>query len=329
MNVDVLFFSPVIDRQIAAADELTGPTGNAPLWGMDGAQFLQLYVLLAAVAVVAALLVRQRGGRRGPGGDVLLEPEALGYLAGGRERAGYVALAQLRAERMIRTVGRGRFVVVDQTRPAGSVLQAAVVDQSHTERSISAVLTSGPVRAAATELRDRLRAAGLKPAHPQLVAGRAAVGLLAVVEVLGVVRLATASPDDRTGYLVLVVLVVGAATFALLRWPPRRTATGHRALRDQRQAGRHLRNSVHPAWTTYGPVGLGTSVALFGTAALFALDPAFVEPSVPRLINFLGPTRSGSSSLGSPGGCGGGGCGSSSSSSCGSSSCGGGGCGSG
>ena len=50
---------------------------------------------------------------------------------------------------------------------------------------------------------------------------------------------------------------------------------GQAVLAESRTRSRHLAPSLAPSWATYGVAGAAMGVALYGTAAIWAADPAF------------------------------------------------------
>ncbi|CAM3946604.1 TIGR04222 domain-containing membrane protein [Tsukamurella ocularis] len=108
---------------------------------------------------------------------------------------------------------------------------------------------------------------------------------------------------------------------------PRTTRAGSRLLAGERSRARYLKPSLRPAFATYGASAVGLSVALFGTAALWQIDPRYAAAMA--VAGGTGTDGSGAS-CGSGFACGGSSCsgGSSGGSSCGGGGgCGGGGCG--
>lgn len=96
----------------------------------------------------------------------------------------------------------------------------------------------------------------------------------------------------------------------------KRTRAGRRLLAAQQHRLDFLAPARRPAFATYGPAAAATSAALFGTAALWAVDPGFATS-----VELNGDAEGGGASCGGTscggdgggsgcgGGCGGGGCG--------------------
>lgn len=98
--------------------------------------------------------------------------------------------------------------------------------------------------------------------------------------------------------VLLAVVAVGAAVFSLTA--PRRTDRGNAELTRLRTAHASLSPRSRPDWRVYGPEGAALGVAVFGSSALWAADPALAKK--------LGaPTQSVSHWDGGGGGCGSGG----------------------
>jgi hypothetical protein len=158
--------------------------------------------------------------------------------------------------------------------------------------------------------------------------------LALLLVVLGFARFASGFLFGRPVRDLLLTMGVVALVGILVRLAGRiRTAAGTELIRRLQADNEHLRNSENPSWATYGAMGAGLSVALFGATSLFAFDPVFAaEAAIPRYAGFAGGTSGLSSDwsnggtswsdsgLGFGGDSGGSGCG-------GGSSCGGGGCG--
>jgi uncharacterized protein (TIGR04222 family) len=301
-------------------------------WGINGPDFLVIYIIGAAVLIVLAAVLRQRA-RRGEATRPLTQPDAseLAYLQGGWQLALAASLARLRAAAVLTAPDRGTLVSTSTPPPDATELDRAVhfAAQGTIKRRELGLQTS--VAAALTNLRDRLRAAGWLVSDDQKRRARWGSRLLLLWLLFGVIRIwVGAAAGFPVGYLAVLCLAVLVIAL-IMRRVPARTPTGNAALTAARSAQRHLDPRQSPSWSVYGPSGAAMGVALFGTAALFAADPAFAADTEFRRTteSSYGYWTGGGSDGGSYGdSSGGGGCGSSSGSSCGSSSgssCGGGG----
>ncbi|WP_395309500.1 TIGR04222 domain-containing membrane protein [Mycobacterium sp. AMU20-3851] len=238
------------------------------------------------------------------------------------------ALAGLRARGRITSDGR-----VDPSVPAGPesdwftqrVLQRVAADPRHTVRSL--IIAS---RGDLPTLERSLCARGLmRPAAERTRIRLGALPALAVTAMAiayCVYQLIQLPARSSTWAWVTMIIVI---PFALVVLPAlfsvdRRTRAGRRLLKVQQKQQEFLRPARRPAFTTYGPASAAVSAALFGTAALWMLDPDYATA-----VELNGDTDGGGdgascggSSCGGDGGGGGGGGGG-----CGGCGGGGGGCG--
>jgi uncharacterized protein (TIGR04222 family) len=278
-------------------------------WGIPGPQFLQIYLILAVGAVVLAILLRTMVTRGSGSGDAQLSPTEVGYLAGGPTRAVQAAVAGLRAAGVI-DAGPGSTLVARGGYPGGDELTYAVYTTLGRQFALGALPYETGVATALNRMRDRLAQAGLLLSGGQRGMARALTLLIFAVAGLGVARtvagVANGKPIGYLAVLTILILLVGL----LMRRVPQASRAGRRAVARQRRAARHLAPRSNPAWSTYGMLGAALGVALYGTAALWAADPAFAAASgVPAApTRSVGDSDSDSGSSGG-GGCGGGGCG--------------------
>jgi uncharacterized protein (TIGR04222 family) len=296
-------------------------------WGISGPDFLKAYGGALVVFLLAAILFRIRAIHGGTDSPNSPAPGQIAMLESGPTRAVHVSLASLRAAGVV-AVGQLRELQTTDPAPAGlSRLDHAVYDAASRRVQVSRLQADPGVRSALDDLRDSLVRAGwvLEPAQRH----RARLGAWLVLALvgLGLIRLVAGIANDRpVGYLLLFILptaVIGGVLLAV----PRRSAAGKRAIAQARTTHGHLAPNQSPAWATYGVTGAAMGVALFGTAALWAADPAFAAEA--------GMRREGKDAAGGSSGCGagsgdGGGSGGSSCSGGGSGGgggCGGGGCG--
>lgn len=190
------------------------------------------------------------------------------------------ALAGLRASGRITTDGR-----VDPSVPAGPesdwfterVWQRVARDPSSTVRTL--IIAS---RGDLPVLQKRLSERGLTPsaaertrirlgAVPALVATAIAVAFC-------IYQIIQGSPKFTASSILLLAVIVGpyaGIVLPALFRVSRCTRAGRRLLKAQQKQQEFLKPSRRPAFSTYGPAAAATSTALFGTAALWAVDPDY------------------------------------------------------
>jgi uncharacterized protein (TIGR04222 family) len=293
-------------------------------WGISGSTFLTSYFVLAVAGLVIALVWRTvTTGGRTVTGYPSLSPVELAYFSGGEQLAVQAALAGLRTAE---AVGPGPLpwtvVAVAPMPPGLGELEYAVHTAARTPQSVAFLLSDPGVRQAMGRIGDRLIADGvlLSPAQRRRV--RAGALPLLAVAALGVVRTFAGLANQKPVlYLVLASVVTIAVALRLLK-VPRGTRAGWRLLSQARVDNRHLEPNRSPSWVTYGAGGAMLGVALWGTSAWWAADPAFATHAGLARAVATGSGYSGGSDLGSSDSGG-------SSCSSGGSSCGGGGCGGG
>ena len=306
-------------------------------WGIPGPTFLALYLVAAAVLIVLAVYAVVAGltGRVDPPARQL-SPEEIGYLAGGRRQAYLTALTALRAQGLVEGGGSGRIVA---TRGAGqplSELQLAILAATSRGARTPVVLNNTLVRTALDNIRTQLQDAGLLAAQGRMRIIRLVPKLSMLLIVIGVARAGSGFIFGRPVRDLALTMVVVALVGVTVRFAGRsRTSAGTDLVRRLRAENDHLRDSQHPSWATYGVMGAGLSVALFGASSMFAFDPAFAaEAAIPRYAGSgsyggdggsssswsdsgsswsdsgsSGGSDGGGSSCGGGSGCGGGGCG--------------------
>ncbi|GAA3391061.1 TIGR04222 domain-containing membrane protein [Cryptosporangium minutisporangium] len=301
-------------------------------WGIPGTTFLLGYAVLVGVSIWLAIALR-RGVARGPAAESLLpvsDPFALALLTGGPLQAVQAAIAGLRARHLV-TAAAGGGVAASRPpnnglHPLENAVHRAIAGG---RRHVWMLLADDRVRSAVGTVRKDLEQAGLVLTGPQRVTYRLLGLLPAPVLLLGAVRfLDGAAAGKPVGYLtMLLIVVIVVQIMLLLSGPPEKTRAGKEAVRSEIRRHDHLKPELNPSWGAYGAVGAAMGVALFGTAALYAADPAFAAESEIRRAAAAGSSSSSSSGTGDSGSS----CSSSSScssgSSCGGGGCGGGGCG--
>jgi uncharacterized protein (TIGR04222 family) len=302
------------------------PVLSAPgdTWGTSGPDFLVAYLGAAAVFAVAALVARLSVTRSSPATPAgrLPDPAEAAFLLGGRWRAAYSSLAGLRAAGAV-GVGNDRTLIVTGPIPAGSNrLDLAVFNAAQRGVRARDLAKDTQVESAMAEIVDNAERAGWLPDSTRLTRARIGAYLLLGLSAFGVVRVIAGIANGRSvGFLIALCIITLASGLLLLR-VPRLTRAGRRAVQEIRTRNLHLAPAQAPSWTTYGMAGAAMGVALYGTTALWAADPAFAaEAGLKRMLmptagggsNGTTPSCSGGGGGGScgggGGGCGGGGCG--------------------
>ncbi|MFF3854760.1 TIGR04222 domain-containing membrane protein [Micromonospora sp. NPDC002575] len=296
-------------------------------WGIPGPTFLGFYLLAGLVVVVGAIVHRRRVLAGPPAvGSPQLGPQQVAYLNGGNQLAVWTSLGGLRGTGVI-GVRADRRLAVGGPLPAGATpLDRAVHHAANQGLYARELGRDRWVTQALEQLRQGLEQQGFALTAAQRHAARRGSYLLFTLVALGLFRIIAGLSNDRpVGFLVLAVIPL-AIVSALIARVPWRTRAADRALRELRRTNVHLAPASAPAYATYGAAGAAMGVALFGTAALWAMDPGFAEQAeIQRQAlagtgsssgggcgggsSDSGSSCSGGSSCGGGGGCGGGGCG--------------------
>jgi uncharacterized protein (TIGR04222 family) len=301
---------------------MSGLTAAGDTWEISGPTFLTYFLAAAAVVVIGSVLHRARlfAGRRDSSRRRLTSEEAA-YLNGGAKLAVYAALSGLRSAGGI-GLGPDGSLVQTGSLPAGSTaLDQAIYHAAGNRVRPRALYSQHWVAAALDDLRDRLERDGLAVTAEERRAARTGPLLLLALVAIGVLRAFAGVANGRpVGFLVVAIVVLAAIALVQLVRVPTSTKVGRAALKLLQAQNRYLSPRRHPSYATYGATGAALGVALFGTASLYAMDPAFASGAdVQR--NLAGGGDGGASAAGgATTGCGGG-------SGCGGGGCGGGGCG--
>lgn len=248
-------------------------------WGVSGPTFLKSYLTAVAVTIGMALLFRLLP-------PPVTRPESLdritpiqaAYLNGGGKLAIYAAIAELRAAGGIGVAPRSHRLVALKSPPAAaSDLARAVHAAVSTPIPVRKVRRDPGVRAVLKDLRDGLVRASLAIGPIQHRLARLATMALFVLLGLGFARLIAGLANGKpVGFLIISLLAVLLACFLLRRVPYRTWASGP-LLNALRREFLHLAPEQSPAHETYGAASAAMGVALYGTAALWELDPMFAE----------------------------------------------------
>ncbi|RKR87442.1 uncharacterized protein (TIGR04222 family) [Micromonospora pisi] len=276
----------------------------ADIWGISEPDFLLLYVAVAGVLIVAAVVHRAivlAGRKDFPASQ--LTPQQAAYLNGGDRLAVYASLGGLRAAGAI-GMTRGRTLTTVGPLPAGATpLDQAVYNAAGQRIQPRRLVTHQWVVMALDQLRQELERVGLAPTQGQRRAVRFFPLLLIGLLGLGVLRFALRVANGQEATFHFVLLVASAVVMiVVIGGGPKQTRAARRAVRQLRTEHAHLAPSASPAYATYGANSAAMGAALFGGAALYSLDPGFAaEAEVQRK---LAGTGSGGGGCGS--GCGGG-----------------------
>ena len=309
-------------------------------WGLSGPQFLIIYGVGTAVAVVVPFLLRLLiRFDSSTDAERQLGPSEVGYLAGGRARAAQVIITDFVTAGAMRVDSSGRVTVADRAvfdrqsalLNAGVAGAAAPLPELWLPAGVSVHQLQSKIAKlpAMAAIKARMRAEGLLVSRARTATvSIVSLTLWAALFVTGGLRLAEGAHNHRPiGNLQgLVVLSAFACLFSLLAHGSRltnlTTFRGARLLRRLRSAERRSEKETarqsRRGTAVFSP-GLGASGYGFGagigSAALFGVALAgfaAVEDASMRSALLAGlPSSSGGSSCagGGGGGCGGGGCG--------------------
>lgn len=300
-------------------------------WGIPGPSFLIVYLgAVIAVAILAALHRRiLYAGDRGSHVE-RLGPQQVAYLNGGDRLAVYAALGGLRSAGAIaggpdKTLNQAGPLPADATPLDSAIYNAAG------RRIRSRDITGDQwVVAALRQLREDLEAQGLAVPPARVTTARLWVLAGGALVLLGLARLIDGLQNDKpVVFLVVAVVIAVLMSISILKKTRRRaTRVADKGMTALRSRHDYLSPRQSPSYATYGASGAAMGVALFGTASLYTMDPAFAaEAEIQRTHAFgdagaasysssssCGTSSSsscggGGSSCGGGGGCGGGGCG--------------------
>jgi uncharacterized protein (TIGR04222 family) len=286
------------------------------IFNWQGPQFLALYVVLFAIAIIAALVIRRQLRAPNDRVDVRyldLQPMEVALLAEGEEHVARAALASL--------AQRDLLAVDAQTKKFRAKGQATS-DATRFEQRIHAAM--GQTGRSFEEVADltrlwagsawaRLESLGLLIASAERwkLAAYPAI-ILGFLLLIGIVKVIVGVSRDRpVGNLVLLCVMTVAAIFFFLGSTPRRSVRGEQALANLRVRNSGLRITVAANPARVAPDDFSLAVALFGATVIqtgphvslrIALTPK-------RTSDSTSSSSSCSSGGGCGGGCGGGGCG--------------------
>lgn len=210
-------------------------------WGLSGPEFLQLYWIGLALAVLVAIIVRARV-RAGRADQPVrsLDMDELAYLAGGPRRVVETAVARLLTAGELRTSRRGTVTATAATNSRNPVDRAVVLDcRRYTNRTVSLLISSVASDESIAAIGRRLEAMGLvvDPAAAKSALRKGTLPLWALL-VIGVARwvngIAIGAP---VGWLTLQIVLTGLLLLLLTRRSKHiRTGKGNRVLDDARSS---------------------------------------------------------------------------------------------
>jgi uncharacterized protein (TIGR04222 family) len=282
-------------------------------WGISGAQFLLLYLVLFAVTVLGVVLARRRAlASDGAAVPARLDPYEAAELNGGDDLVVITAASNLLRSGSLVNAGRrrgqpARLVTGPAPDPAAHPVEWAVYQEVATSpnRRLNDLRAELEQTSALAALRERLRLRGPAPTPEQRARCRAAALWFVPLLALGAARVAAGSANGRpVGFLVVFLLVTVVVAAALARRVPNATELGRRTLQALR--------AEHPRpGSGASPAQLSMATALFGAGVLWAADTDIAMMlRVPREQGFsAGFGGDGGGGGGGGGGCGGGGCG--------------------
>ncbi|MEV4122851.1 TIGR04222 domain-containing membrane protein [Micromonospora sp. NPDC049645] len=304
-------------------------TASGDTWGIPGPTFLRFYLVAAAVVLTFAVYerVRMAAGSNAAMTADPLGPQQVAYLNGGPQLAVHAALGGLRGSGTVGVRPDRRLTTVGAAPSGLTPLDQAIHWAAHQHARVRDLPKDDRVRVALHQIRNGLEQRGLLTNDSQRARARFWNKVLIALLGLGVLRLFFGLANGHpVGYLLLTLAVLLCIALLMGRAPVR-TRAGRAALRGVRREHAHLAPASAPAYATYGAAGAAMGVALYGTAALWALDPGFAEQAEiqRQAISSSGGWTGGSdgssgggdssggdgggSSCGGGGGCGGGGCG--------------------
>ncbi|GLZ38962.1 TIGR04222 domain-containing membrane protein [Actinokineospora sp. NBRC 105648] len=248
---------------------------NEP-WGIAGPDFLRVYLVGAAFAILIAGAVRimaRTGAAAHRTGTGQLTVAELAYLAGGARRVVELSVARLLDAGKLRPSRGGRVQAVEGAASGTDPVDRAVLAETrrHKHRSVSLVVDRVVQLQAVTSTADALVAKGLL-VDRRAARARLSAAPIAVLFAVGLVRWVNGVSQGRpVGWLSVALLGTLVLLVAVFRTPvPERTYAGTRRLAEARQAARHSRQAppADPRITDYALVGgVAGMVALGGLAS--------------------------------------------------------------
>ncbi|MEV6712457.1 TIGR04222 domain-containing membrane protein [Lentzea sp. NPDC051208] len=219
-------------------------------WGLSGPEFLQLYWIGLALAVLVAIVVRVRV-RAGHSTQPVrsLDMDELAFLAGGPRRVVETAVARLLTSGELRPSRRGTVQVTSTTQSLNPVDRAVITDcQRYTNRTVKLMIESVSADRVVTGIGQRLEDMGLlvnrDVAKSALRKGSIALWALLAI---GIARWVNGiAIDAPVGWLTLQLVLTGLLILFLTRRGTKivRTGKGSAVLDDARRTSTKAAGSV-------------------------------------------------------------------------------------
>ncbi|MFD4640661.1 TIGR04222 domain-containing membrane protein [Lentzea sp. NPDC058436] len=284
-------------------------------WGLSGPEFLQLYWIGLALAVLVSIVVRVRV-RAGRSTQPVrsLDMDELAYLAGGPRRVVETSIARLLTAGELRTSRRGTVQVTSSTQSLNAVDRAVVTDsQRYTNRTVNLMIPAVAKEDVVTGIGRRLEDMGLL-VNPDVVKSAVRKGSVAlwVLLAIGIARWVNGiALGAAIGWLTLQLVLTGLLILLLTR-------RGKKVMRTSK--GNSVLDAARTSNSSKARAGTLDEVMYTGAAGAVLFGGLVVYPDLAVRSSLLASSGSGGYSSGSYSTC------STSSSSCSSgSSCGGGG----
>lgn len=284
-------------------------------WGLSGPEFLQLYWIGLALAVLVSIVVRVRvraGHNTQPARS--LDMDELAYLAGGPRRVVETSIARLLTAGELRTSRRGTVQVTSTTQSLNAVDRAVITDsQRYTNRTVNLMIPAVAKEGVVTGIGRRLEDMGLL-VNPDVVKSAVRKGSVAlwVLLAIGIARWVNGiAIGAAVGWLTLQLVLTGLLILLLTR-------RGKNVMRTRK--GNDVLAAARTSNSSKARAGTLDEVMYTGAAGAVLFGGLVVYPDLAVRSSLLASSGSGAYSGGTYSSC------SSSSSSCSSgSSCGGGG----
>lgn len=260
----------------------------AASWGLTTVQFVLGYAALAAVATGYAVVTARRHVRPAEVTETYdrLDAEQVGYLRAGDVTAVIAAVTTLRVRRQVAVLRHGRLIATGSGTPGPTTaLQALLLRVLSYPMSLRDLWSHREVPARLRAIDAQLCRYGLLSPERTFPRGFVpATAVLGVLALVGLLRLVTGDDGRNAGYVVLVMMLLGAGFAVLLvraYRPPHRTRAGDAQLAAlwERHADLHPRGDHD--WRARPAADVAMSVALYGEAAFYALDAELRRPLTP------------------------------------------------
>ncbi|MGZ3147378.1 TIGR04222 domain-containing membrane protein [Lentzea chajnantorensis] len=279
-------------------------------WGLSGPEFLQLYWIGLALAVLVAIVFRVRARAGGSQPVRLLDVDEIAYLVGGPRRVVETAIARLLTAGELRVSRRGAVQATSSAQSRNPVDRAVLADsRRYQNRTVSLLVLTMTGDPAVTSIGRRLEDMGLliRPEAAKSARRNGSV-LFWLLFAVGVVRWVNGiAIDAPVGWLSLQLVLTLLLLFLVTRRGKLvRTTKGDRAFDDARTA---RGGETRPDHETF--VGAAALVALGGLAVYpdLAVRSSLLAAPAGTSAGYTGGSSCSSSSSSCSGGssCGGGG----------------------